>query len=217
MQITIGDWSVVSLFSALSRKDRWMKGSIELVARMLSSFLKSAPSPRSQYRISRNFLLSARSMFFNVCPVIYNLSTYLPGVHCWAPILVTRVQMRQHLTSAQLLAYCWVHSLACLIASASLFFQWSAIPSSRGSSQLGADMRAWMERRTYERKIEIVNKKAWQNKIWKLFEFVVCSKNYDLQLWFARLGTTCSSGYRGRYDLNEQKLSLYWNWRYFPA
>ena len=48
----------------------------------------------------------------------------------------------------QLLAYCMVHSLAFWMAPFSSFFQWSATASSRGSSQLGADIKAWIDKRT---------------------------------------------------------------------
>ena len=152
MQITIGDWSVVSLFSALSRKDRWLKGSNELVAWMLSSCLEwKWPWPAR----------STSACVKSVCHLyeFESSSSVSRFKRASARIAMLRVQhvtwfsnLRQQLTSAQLLAYCWVHCLAFSMASDSLFLQWSAIASSRGSSQLGADMRAWMERRTYVHK-----------------------------------------------------------------
>ena len=56
-----------------------------------------------------------------------------------------------HQGAAHWLAYVWVHSRAFAMAPFSSFFQCSATASSRGSSQLGADMRAWIERSTYAR------------------------------------------------------------------
>ena len=50
--------------------------------------------------------------------------------------------------AAQLLAYYYVQLRACAMAPFSSLFQWSATASSSGSSQFGADIKAWTERST---------------------------------------------------------------------
>ena len=119
--------------SALSRTDRWLRGSGELVAHMLSSF----PLPWWPHNVKREFSFDA------IWSEQASTRKLVLSVH-----LVTCFKMRQRLTSTQLLAYCTVHSLAFLMASSSFDFQCSAIASSRGSSQFGAERSAWIESRT---------------------------------------------------------------------
>ena len=170
------------IVSALSRKVRWLRGSGELVARMLSS----CPLPsRPSFGWWRDF--DSRCNVIQAC---------FHSEVCQA--LVTCFFMRQQLTSAQLLAYCWVHSLAFLMASSSFCFQWSAMASSRGSSQLGADRSAWMESRTY---CKMIIRKPKANKNGTLVIALVSRKLNDLQPWSAGQGTTWSSGCPSKYGL----------------